>query len=187
MNKNKNGYTLIETIIVLAIMAILAGLAVMSIGVIHKAKYNAATNTLNNQMSNLWIQTKSVSQSVTQTSVDPSVENKMKYPMCMQIKRNTDETYSLIFGYDNGTSFDTANQEIVATLPEILKLEYTPKDSAQEYDSEFEGKTIKKMVVRFNKDDGSVKYGAGEYAIKYDGRTVATIYLDAVTGKHYIK
>ena len=59
MKKNK-GYTLIEMIIVIAIMAILTAVAFVTLGVIHQAKCNAAVNSLDNQIGSLWIKTKAI-------------------------------------------------------------------------------------------------------------------------------
>ena len=50
MTKNK-GYTLVEALIVIAIMAVLAGLSMYSIGVIRDAKRSAAVTTFDNQIS----------------------------------------------------------------------------------------------------------------------------------------
>ena len=57
MNKNK-GYTLIEMIIVIAIMAILAGVAAVAFNLISKAKVQDAVTSFNSQLSYSWLQTK---------------------------------------------------------------------------------------------------------------------------------
>lgn len=192
MKKNK-GYTLIEVIIVLAIMAVLAGLSFVSLGVMHQAKYNAAANTINNEMSTLWMQTKTMSQPKEQTS-KPGASAKEKYPICMQIKRNADKSYSIIYGYDSGTAFEEkVAGEVSSTIPKILNIEFIAKDPTKEHPTNTfvaEGSSsnvIDSMLIEFNKADGSVKYGAGTYNIIYSDRTVVSIYLDSVTGKHYIK
>ena len=43
------------------------------------------------------------------------------------------------------------------------------------------------MIIEFNKSNGSVRYGAGTYEIVYNNKVVATVYLDADTGNHYVK
>lgn len=58
MRKNK-GYTLVEMIVVIAIMAVLSGLAAVSIGLIYKAKARDAMQVFNSQLSNTWLRTKS--------------------------------------------------------------------------------------------------------------------------------
>lgn len=198
MKKNK-GYTLVEVIIVIAIIAILAGLALGSIGVIHQAKYNSAGNLLNNQMSNLWIQTKTTSQAVTQAS--PSgTDLEDKYALCMKIEKASDNSYNMIFGYHN-TDTDDFEPKVTGVekevegaktptkkLPKIIKLKYDSIDSSYEkfYETEADG-TVKSVLIQFNKADGSVKYGAGTYSLLYKNKVVVTMYLDNVTGKHYIK
>lgn len=196
--KKNNGYTLVELIISLAIIAILSGLAFASIGIIHQAKYNEAANTIKNQMSTLWVQTKTTSQAKEQPSAaDPSAVAHSVYPLCMLIKKNADDTFSVVYGYDNGTSFvEKDPDEVAATLPKIIKIEYVAKNNGQKHsgatklvqDSAYNSQNmVDEVLIEFNKTDGSVIYGAGTYNIIYNDRVVASVYLDSVTGKHYIK
>lgn len=185
MRKNQ-GYTLIEMIIVIAIIAILSGVSAITIGIIKKAKYNEAAVTLNNQMGSLLVKTKAISEAKTN-------------PLCMKIQYNDADvtyadgslakagTYSLILGYHNGTTFvpktaDTAE----ATLPNIITIKYTQEAGTSACN--IAGlDTDKNMVIEFDKSNGSVRYGAGTYDIIFNGDTVATVRLDAATGKHSVK
>lgn len=186
MKKNK-GYTLIEVIIVIAIMAILAGMSFATLGIINKAKYNAATTSLNNQMSSLWVKTKALSQSKVQVAPTSSDDHAI-YPICMQILHNADGSYSIIYGYDAGGAFnpivgDDGLTVVETTLPKIVTIKYTPKNTYQQASFASEDS----MIVEFIKSDGSVRYGAGTYEVIYQDRTVMSVYLDEVTGNHYIK
>ena len=179
MKKNK-GYTLIEMIIVIAIMAILTAVAFVTLGVIHQAKCNAAVNSLDNQIGSLWIKTKAISQGKTQTSPTSS-EPGAAYPLCMQLCKNVDSTddirdgsYEIILGYEDGTNF-IQKEKVEAQRHSTLT-------SSPNADG-----TTDNILIEFNKSDGSVKYGAGTYEVIYNNSTVASIYLDSITGNHYIK
>lgn len=198
MKKNK-GYTLVETLIVIAIMAIVSAMAFVTIGVIYKAKYNAAIDTFETQINSLWIKTKALSQGKTQDDVSMRTSSDVDaiYPLCMQIVRNSDTTddvrdgsYELILGYEDGSTFTP--KETVSTLTDIITIRYTEPatDSSQRHSSltsATNGDMTEEILIEFNKSDGSVKYGAGTYEFIYNGRVVGAICLDAVTGNHYIK
>lgn len=190
MKKNK-GYTLIEFIIVLAIMAVLTGVAFVSLTIIQKAKCTSAANLFNNQLSTLWVQTKSLSQAKMQTAPSGS-DDAQKYPMCMLIQKDG-EAFQLYYGFDTGTDVSIKpNSDVEAenlstkNLPTIIDVQYIPNDITKEHEKTINS-NCDKIVVEFNKSDGSVKYGAGTYNLIHNGRVVASIYLDSVTGKHYIK
>lgn len=190
MKKNK-GYTLIEMIIVIAIMAILSGVAVVTLNVIQQAKCNAAVNTFDNQISNLWIQTKALSQGKVQSTSDRADAGGY-YPMCMIVMKNVDDSddikngsYEMILGYEDGSGF--IKKESLAVLTEIVSIRYTPSPGSTYSAVTGADGTTTQMLIEFNKSDGSVKYGAGTYDIIYNNSVVASIYLDSVTGNHYVK
>ncbi len=203
MKKNK-GYTLVEMLIVIAIMAIVSGMAFVTIGIIYQAKYNAAIDTLNTQMDSLWIKTKALSQGKIQVSGQDSITDssdvKAKYPLCMMLKENTEDDdvkdgcYELILGYDDGNGF--TKKEVVSVLTNIISINYKPSSTEQKHptltkdSTQVNGETnesTSQVLLEFNKSDGSVKYGAGTYEIIYSDRIVGTVYLDPTTGNHYIK
>lgn len=179
MMKNK-GYTLVEMLIVIAIMGILAGLSFVTFTIVDQARCSSAVNTLNNQMSNCLIQTKATS------SVDK--------PMCMVIKkRKSDNVYVIMKGNLETTGLtgvdDTSDEKCEAILPrQITNIKYTPADKSQILKSDTDEQP---MILQFVKSDGSVCYGAGQYDLytKKSGteRIYASIYVDPVSGKHYIK
>ena len=181
MMKNK-GYTLVEMLIVIAIMGILAGLSFVTFTIVDQARCSSAVNTLNNQMSNCLIQTKATS------SVDK--------PMCMVIKkRSSDNVYVIMKGNLETTGLtgvdDTSDEKCEAILPrQVTKITYTPPaaDLSQKHALVTDEQ---QMILQFVKSDGSVCYGAGQYDLytKKSGteRIYASIYVDPVSGKHYVK
>lgn len=182
MKKNR-GYTLIEVIIVVAIMAILAGMSFVTLGIIRNAKAQAAATTLNDQIGSLLIKTQALSEAKNST-------------LCLKIQYNDADvtyadnttaragTYSLILGYHNGNNFvpkvaDTAE----ATLSDLITIEYTSKDKTP---CNITGANDKNMYIEFNKSNSSVRYGSGAYTIKLDDRVMSYVVLDAATGNHYV-
>ena len=182
MKKNK-GYTLIELIIVIAIIAVLSGVSLITLGIIKQAQYNTAATTLSDQMGSLLVKTKALS--------DPSNQ-----PLCMAIQQNVATvtyadgntakagSYSVYLGNNTGSSFVAKSANTAeATLPNIITIQYVPSDASQK--ASFA--TDNYFVIQYNKADSSVKYGAGTYNIIYNGRTVASVYLDKATGNHYVE
>lgn len=183
MAKNK-GYTLVELIIVIAIMAILSSVSFMAIGIIKESKRQSAVSTLDNQMGSCWIRTKAVS------AVTAGTET----PLCMVIRKRTDGCYAIMTGYINGSNItdkdgneldpDTdANCEAILSK-QIVRITYSPSATGQQWSGT-------DMIVQFIKSDGTTQYGGGSYKL-YTGKTgneqlYATVYLDPVSGKHYIK
>ena len=192
MTKNK-GYSLIELIIVIAIMMILSGMTFVTLGIIKDAKRSAAANTFNNQISSCLIKTKAISDVYSVSDPSAPVPS-----LCLVIqKRTSDNTYAIMLGYNNGSkiTLDSAgtteldpNDEshCEAILPkEVESIVYTPSDTAQQYSSSGD-----KMVIQFIKSYGSLKYGAGTYDLHTTkngtDQIYATINLDKVSGKHDI-
>lgn len=187
MTKNK-GYTLVELIIVIAIMMILSGLTFVTLGIIKDAKRSAAVNAFNNQISSCLIKTKAISDVVSDpTNPVPA--------LCLVIQERTDGKYAIMIGYNQGSKItldsaglteldpndDTHCEEVLPR--EVESIDYTASVSSQEYSS-----TDGKMVIQFIKSYGSLKYGGGTYDLhttKNGGDTIfATIELDPVSGKH---
>lgn len=181
MKKNK-GYTLVEMIIVIAIIAILGGVSFITIGIIKESKRQSAVSKLDNQMSSCLVRTKAVSTSTNSTST----------PLCIVIKKRADGCYAVMTGYINGSDItdkagNPLDPDIDANCEEILskeisKIEYSPATGQAWSGSD--------MVIQFIKSDGSTKYGGGSYTMyaKTDeSKPYATICLDPVSGKHYVK
>ena len=185
--KNNKGYSLIELIIVIAIMAILTGLASYTFGLIIKAKCQNASIEFNQQIGNLWMQTKAVG------NVDDNV--------CMMLKYAKDgdgkwQNELGIYKYDSGTPNDLIllkdenGNEMTTQLTNRVKIEYIGSNPHVSTTSD----STNVVLIQFNKSDGSVLFGEGEYEVySYNqftgnkGDLVATIFLDKETGNHYVK
>lgn len=147
MRKNQ-GYTLIEMIIVVAIMAVMAGFAVITFGIVKKAKCNAAIDTFNNQLTSLAIKTKSLSQSKNQASpLDPS-SDASTYPICMLVRRNDSsytgtspypaydsdarkkDAYIMYLGYYNSSGNFVVKEEL-GVLPRVIEIDYDKASEGQ--------------------------------------------------------
>ncbi|MDE6434254.1 MAG: prepilin-type N-terminal cleavage/methylation domain-containing protein [Lachnospiraceae bacterium] len=186
MKQNK-GYTLVEVIIVIAIMAILSGMSFVTLGVIKQAKCNTAVQNLNDQIASLLVKTKAVSEAKDEK-------------LCLLIRQNTagavtyadgttakKNTFSVILGTEDGVSFTEKEADTAeVTLTELVTIDYTPSDSAQLCPVSGVDQSSY-MIIEFNKANGSVRYGAGDYKFIYNGLTIATVHLDAATGSHKVK
>lgn len=178
MKKNK-GYTLVEMLIVLAIMAILSGLAVVSVGLIRKAKIQDAITSFDSQLTNLWMLTKSTSSG--------------RMTMNGEFRRTQkDGRYVYEFVINDGTT-------------EVSKTVYSTWN--RYVDVAYEGNNVDTPVeLQFDKSTGGVVSGSGDYTFyidknsnnKYDSSSgkdgsgssdevVAVVHLDGITGNHYIK
>ncbi|MDO5156097.1 MAG: type II secretion system protein [Eubacteriales bacterium] len=200
--KKQKGYTLVEMLIVLAIMAILSSLTVVSVGIINKAKYNAAISNFKSQLSGLSIITKATAQPQS-TSSTSSTTGYVGEPLCMRLYEDTNkEVCYLVLGYQTTTGFvpkyeregrDEAyakqNHEMIV-FPRFVGIKYTKSKDEQEntLTSTSDTSDIKSItLIEFNKSDGSVRYGAGDYEFNFKGNKVGTIVLDEYTGKNGIK
>lgn len=183
MKKNR-GYTLIEVIIVIAIIAILSGVSFVTIGIIKNAKAQAAATTLSDQMGSLLIKTRALSEAKDSR-------------LCLRLRYNENRveyadgtiaragSYSLILGYHDGSSFIEKNPDMAeATLPDSITIDYAPAAANQE--SGITGLGDKDVIIEFNKSNGSVRHGAGNYTFRLNDSIMSYVVLDATTGNHYV-
>ena len=170
MKKNK-GYTLVEMLVVIAIMAILSGLAAVSLGLIYKAKVRDGMQVFNSQLSNTWLRTKSTASKSDSMYAEMSwVADGFEYKI---YNDGTEKCSATIKKWTNSVAWGNN-----------LKVSYTPSDPSQ-LETGY-GDSVKKWYIRFDKSTGSVIRGAGTYEFTgNDGNVVGTIYLDATTGNHY--
>lgn len=185
MNKKNKGYTLIEMLIVIAIMLIFSALSIVVLAIIKDAKRSSAINTFDNQISSCLVRTKAVS----------GKDNDTK-PYCMLIQKRSDSKgqYGIIMGYlsggniinDKGVTLSVnKDEDCVAILPrEVEQIQYDASNTEQSSKN-----AENKFLIMFNKSDGSVSCGAGTYNListrNNETSTFAKIYLDMSTGSHY--
>lgn len=182
MKKNQ-GYTMIEMIIVIAIMAILAAMSFVNLGISKQAKVTTSANTLDNAFTTLFTQTSALSDNASDAT-----------KLCMRITNHAagvvenGKTYlnrtgtKIEIGYYSGGTFTKkTNSKDIWLSESVEEVEYeAPTGSSQAHPSG-------EMIVMFNKADGSVKYGAGVYHLKYKGATHISVRLDPITGRHDIE
>lgn len=172
MRKNK-GYTLIEMIIVIAIMAILSGLSAVSISLMRKAKVQDAITTFDSQLSKIWLQTKS--NATTQKN------------MYAVLKEAENDSYSLII-YDSDSTGTIKEKEKTELKKWSKYVTITYEDVGSNQIEAGYGDSTNGFYIKFDKATGAVLKGAGKYTFRgKDGAVAATVYLDAATGNHYIK
>jgi prepilin-type N-terminal cleavage/methylation domain-containing protein len=170
-NKNK-GYSLIEMLIVIAIMAILSGLSAVSVSLIAKAKCQDAVQSFDSQLSNLWLQTKSTagSQQIMYMTLEKSASGS-----CYQVK-----IYDGVASTPKETNVLEGNPERSRKCR--VKIQYREKES----DSFQEITDTNTINIKFDKSTGAVLEGAGEYMFTdTSDKKIASVYLNAMTGNHY--
>lgn len=172
MKKNK-GYTLIEMIIVITIMAILAGLSAVSLSLISKAKAQDAVTTFNSQLNSVMLKTKAIG--TTQKN------------MYAVFKESTDNNYVLeLYDKDASGTVKQKDSVLLKKWSKYVTITYTSEGTNQ-IESGY-GTSSTGFYIMFDKSTGAVLKGAGSYTFKdKKGDTVATVYLDPTTGNHYIK
>lgn len=177
MNKNK-GFSLVEMLIVIAIMAILSGLAFVSVGLIRKAKAQDALTTFNSQLNKAWLYTKSVSSS----------EQSMYFVLesdggdGFNLKR-CDKDASGAVTTEETTSYPKWNRYVTIKYYKNEADYANGTVTSTSTDDAFVGFTI-----QFKKSTGEVMQGAGVYQfLDKSGTPIGDVHLDPVTGNHYIK
>ncbi len=185
MNKNEKrysadngGYSMVEMIIVIAIILILSAVGFLTINIVYGAKVSSARNTINSQFSYLSNMTR---------AQNPDLALKLYYD-------TTDGLYVMEYGTYNGAAFTAIATEEPVSLPDSILLFYTKEGSSTRRVIDDSG-----VYIKFNKSDGSVLYGEGTYDVvksasnrkpdEVDGseRAAATIALNKSTGSHYAK
>lgn len=182
------GYSLVEMIIVIAIIAILSALSLVTWRAVENAKYQKAVTILESEMSTL---------RSTTMAQDSTVA------LLLYRETETDGPYLIKRGYcDSSGTFHPVSAEPGETLPDdklslsyynyegvsnpakVLDRGYITFQKVGESERTYVGATG--VVLQFNKSDGSIangEKGAGEYTIyNKAGQSVTTIRLKKETG-----
>jgi prepilin-type N-terminal cleavage/methylation domain-containing protein len=176
MTKKNKGYSLIEMLIVIAIMAVLAGLATFSITMITKAKCQDAVQSFDSQLSNLWLRTKSIAGS--QVSMYMTVSQKKENGVVVAYQAD-------IYEKDSSGTVRLVDSTVLEGNPQRSKkcrvvIKYRKQDTSGEPEEK------ESFTISFDKSTGAVTAGEGDY-IFYDtsGNLISTVHLNKVTGNHY--
>lgn len=177
--RNNAGYSLVELIIVLGMIAVLSGLAAVTISAISTARATSAKESFNEELSTLQTMTKS--QNKNAAMLIEKVDDKY------QITYGTfsgDVTQAADFKNRSNFTADTSKDTVIF---DRVKIMYAAKssDTAMEV-TEVNG-TAGFMIIMFNKADGSVLSGAGVYTFDKErsNASVGKVTLNKTTGSHY--
>lgn len=164
--KRNEGYSLVELIICLAIIAVLSGVATLTISVISNGRVTATKDTFDSEVGALITRTKT-----------QSADN------AIQLVRD-DNSYVVYYGTStNGTDFtanDAANPDKYLNKCDIY---YSENGSAPTLVSE------SGVMLQFDKTDGSCISGYGTYYFCKNGKAygdyLAKMTISKTTGSHY--
>jgi prepilin-type N-terminal cleavage/methylation domain-containing protein len=176
MLKNNKGFSFIEMVIVIAIMAILAGLSTLTFASVNRARSDRMMDNFKTYAKYCKTLTKSNSKDT-----------------CMALMKADDDSYYVIYGVASGdsmadlrSSFQSMNIQVVSADGKqkqvnqagysLAELESEPTKAA-EYNElgnnkitiKYNGTAIEQgaqnaIIIQFRKFDGSVKVGFGNYS-----------------------
>lgn len=165
LKENNQGYSLVEVIICIAIMAILSGLAGVTLSAINTSKATSAKEAFDEELSALQVRVKS-----------QSPDNAIK------IVREGDR-YAIYYGTckkDDGSDFVANNPDKADKTLEKVNITYAEKVGGA-------ASQVKEQVIKFRKSDGYVIIGSGVYRFYKNRttRTVGRVTITKATGSHY--
>ena len=191
MMKNNKGYSLVEVMIVLAILAVVSGLATLTISMIASARATAAANQLNAEIGGLYTNTMSKSPELCLRVYKNSTDG------CYYVERGVtdDGTVSTFYTpakgtakYDEYFNYEYSNKPI--NLNKRITIYYNGTEIPESDPAGgTSGSALDGILIQFNKSGGNVKHGAGEFKVTKEAGTRAygTVCLNETTGGHYVK
>lgn len=179
---DNSGYTLVELIIVMAIIVILTTAAFVTMSVMHTAKVKEAASTFDAEITDLIARTrnKDVYQDTNQNGFMDSGEELPGYKYELGISYEGGKYYINNWYYlPGGTHSEAATKR--KNLSAYVKIQYSDFDGTYVNTAVTDGHTI-----RFDKSGACVD-GAGVYKfLKKDGSVIATVTINK-NGSHQIK
>jgi prepilin-type N-terminal cleavage/methylation domain-containing protein len=189
--KKDKGYSLVEMIIVLAIIAIVSGLSILSITMIHSAKVKNASITFNSEVSTLITKSKNMKPVYTGAGSEQVFDG-----FAMKVYKKADTNYYCCIGYykikDDGTHDYFIFEENEVSLSKYSEIKFT----GRYYKSNGTYTNVDKMVIGSTDDTdtvyilfdkrGNCQEGYGEYAFckKRGGNQVARVVIRQ-NGSHF--
>lgn len=163
--KSNNGYTLVELIIVIAIIAIMSGAGIFTVSIIRTSQATASMQKFDSELSALEMRTKT-----------------QKRGEAIKIVQN-DDNYDIFYGTcsDGKAESFTANSTTPDKVLERVTIYY-----ADDYDADSVTTPVSEQVIIIRKSDSQVLTGYGEYRFcKYNSsNTVGRVNLNQYTGGH---
>lgn len=209
MKKNR-GYTLIEMIIVIAIMAILAGMSFITIFIIKQAKANAVVSTLNNQIASLQVKTRALSEAKDSHLAMMIVKNSKSVEYANSTGATVYAkagTYSVFLGNHDGSTFTfktNKNGEIVpeTVLTELVDIRYTAGGNISGMKAAGTEVAVKDVILPETDNDKNgdgiddfdlagrkcflIEYNKANGTVRYGAGTYEIIYGGNVIGSVYL-
>lgn len=167
---NNCGYTLVELIIVIAIITIMSGMGALTIGAIRTSQATASQQRFDEEISSLLMRTKS------------QVKD-----YAIKIEK-VDDNYNIYYGTCKGDDKATLNESnFVANSSEpdaVLNRVTIYYD--EDYDADDSTTPLVSKVIKVRKSDGQILSGYGEYRFcKHNSdATVGRVTLNEYTGGH---
>ncbi|MGN0395848.1 MAG: prepilin-type N-terminal cleavage/methylation domain-containing protein [Coprococcus sp.] len=163
--KNDDGYSFVELIIVIAIIAVLSGLAMITTASIRTSRATAAMNTFDTELAALITRTKAQSK-----------DN------AILLKRNAAGTgYEIYYG--------TSTDGTISTWTQTSTGKEASLDRADIYYDSGSGSALltTDMIIKIKKSDGSVISGDGVYTFCKSGTStsVGKVTFNKSSGSHY--
>lgn len=179
---NNSGYTLVELIIVLAIIVILTTAAFVTMSVMHTAKVKEAAATFDAEVTDLIARTRNqdVYQDTNQNGIKDFGEELPGYKYELGISYEGGKYFiNNWFLTPGGTHSEAATKR--KSMSAYVRIQYSDFDGVYVDDAVADGHTI-----RFDKSGACVE-GAGVYKfLKKDGSVIATVTINK-NGSHQIK
>ncbi|MGN0435584.1 MAG: prepilin-type N-terminal cleavage/methylation domain-containing protein [Wujia sp.] len=177
---NNKGFSLVEMIIVIAIIAVLTGVATVTVTLINSAKAKDASISFNSELSDL--STKAQSQVCTKD--DGTTEPTYLY--CLMVYQKNNGKYYLKRGYydtaaapgtDPYVFFDSENNNggDGIGLSSRVEIRYTDTEGVEKKIASSGSDTLQQVYIVFNRD-GRILEGAGTFGFyKKNGNNVADV------------
>jgi prepilin-type N-terminal cleavage/methylation domain-containing protein len=165
-DKQKNaGYTLVELIIVIAIIAVMSGMGFLTIVSIRTSQANSSMQRFDEELSALVMRTKT-----------QGADNAIKI-------EQDGANYNIYYGTCTDgveSTFTTTSTQPDAVLQRVTIYYY------YSYNADSVKKPLTSQVIQIRKSDSQVLAGYGEYVFaKYEkGNTVGRVTLNQYTGSH---
>lgn len=183
--KDNKGYSLVEMIIVIAMIAILSTMAVISMSIVRSAKAREAAMNFDSEIAELSTKSKNMVCMVDDGS--GNIVEKEEYMHALKVYKSGRIYYIAKGFYDTSTAtyiFDSTtdpnNNGKGTALSKFVMIKYTPQGSNVENDLSAAGSEV---YIRIRKN-GTVVEGSGTYGFyKVDGNEVSSVVLRS-NGSH---
>jgi prepilin-type N-terminal cleavage/methylation domain-containing protein len=188
MKKKNQGYSLVEMIIVIAIIAVLSAGAMVTVSLIGSARAKEAGVTLDSEISNLIAQSRSQVPKFA-TTTGGTVESHSDYNFAIAVYQASDGNYYIAHGYYetkskafNTFDYSNSNGGKGTSLSTRVRVKYEPgnKNDGTVTDATINGDSdVEATVISFDKAGRCVS-GVGTYSIV---KTNTNVVLDELTVK----